>query len=320
MSKKKGDSKKRRTDELPLVSMGSGSSMEQIMRDIQKMLDESGAETVEEANALLQEMMASGGRPAQPTNLTALERAQSIMYQAWEARSKSQAVKLAKKALEISADCADAYVLLAQANAGSLEEAKELYEKGVEAGRRAIGADFDDFVGEFWGFLETRPYMRAREGLASCLWMLGEKTQAIEHSREMLRLNPNDNQGIRYILLDWLLETDQWDEAEKLLKRYKDDWSAQWHYNQALCIFRREGASKKANKELQKALDHNAFVPPYLLGHKKLPKHMPDYVSPGQDNEAVDYAVDGVSIWGRNKAALEWLQKMVDEYKPKSPW
>jgi tetratricopeptide (TPR) repeat protein len=319
MSKKKGVSKKRRTDDPPLISIGSGSSMEQIMRDVQKMLDESGVETVEEANVLLQEMMASGGRPAQPTNLTALERAQDVMYKAWEAHSRSQAVNLAKKALEISADCADAYVLLAQANTKRVEEAKELYEKGVEAGRRAIGPEFEDLVGEFWGFLETRPYMRAREGLASCLWMLGEKTQAIEHCREMLRLNPNDNQGIRYVLLDWLLETEQWDEAEKLLKQYKDDVASGWVYPQAFLLFRKEGASKKANKALQKAMDYNAFVPLYLLGKKKFPKQMPAYVGFGDENEAVDYAVEGIQVWRKNPAALEWLQKMVDEYQPKSP-
>jgi hypothetical protein len=61
-------------------------------------------------------------------------------------------------------------------------------------------------------------------------------------------------------------------------------------------------------------------VPPYLLGQKKLPKYMPNYISPGREDEAIDYAVDGISIWSRDKGALEWLQKMVDEYKPKSCW
>jgi tetratricopeptide (TPR) repeat protein len=319
MSKKKSDRKEKGTA-LPSDNADPRQMMEQVMRDIQKMFDEHGVESVEEANALMQDIMASGGRPPHSTNRSALERAQDMMYRAWEARSKSQAVKLARKALEISPDCADAYVLLAQATARTAQETKALYEKGVEAGKRAIGAEFDDLVGEFWGFLETRPYMRAREGLAYTLWELGEKQQAIEHYRDMLRLNPNDNQGIRDVLLDCLLELEQWDDAEKLLKKYKDDWSARWFYTQAFCTLRREGASKKADKQLQKAMDQNQFVPPYLLGKKKLPKQLPAFISPGREDEAVHYAVSAVSIWGKSPTALQWLQKMVDEYKPKPPW
>src|SRR5665213_1676044 len=44
----------------------------------------------------------------------------------------------------------------------------------------------------------------------------------------MLRLNPGDNQGVRYILLNWLLaEPDRRNDVSKLLKKY-DDASAEW--------------------------------------------------------------------------------------------
>src|SRR5215217_8161002 len=93
--------------------------------------------------------------------------------------------------LKVSPDCADAYVLLAEEDAGSLEEARELYQKGVEAGERALGREtFEEEAGHFWGILETRPYMRARQGLAVCLRELGEREEAIEDYREMLYLNP----------------------------------------------------------------------------------------------------------------------------------
>jgi tetratricopeptide (TPR) repeat protein len=85
--------------------------------------------------------------------------------------------------------------------------ARDLYEMGVRAGERALGEEFfTEEVGNFWGILETRPYMRAREGLANALWALGERDQALAHYREMLELNPVDNQGVRYELADCLLE------------------------------------------------------------------------------------------------------------------
>lgn len=55
-------------------------------------------------------------------------------------------------------------------------------------------------VGHFWGLLETRPYLRTRLGLAHALWTAGRRAEAVQHLQDMLRLNPNDNQGVRYTL------------------------------------------------------------------------------------------------------------------------
>ncbi|HXY17585.1 MAG TPA: tetratricopeptide repeat protein [Gaiellaceae bacterium] len=76
----------------------------------------------------------------------------------------------------------------------------------VAAGERALGPRiFAEGAGYFWGLVETRPYMRARAALAALLWKLGRREEALEHARELLRLNPNDNQGIRYQQAKWLL-------------------------------------------------------------------------------------------------------------------
>src|SRR3546814_19715015 len=80
--------------------------------------------------------------------------------------------------------------------AGSQQDALALYRQGVEAGERALGDEFEGLSGHFWGFLQTRPYMRARAGLAITLWRLGDQQAAIDHYRAMLILNPNDNPEI----------------------------------------------------------------------------------------------------------------------------
>jgi tetratricopeptide (TPR) repeat protein len=123
------------------------------------------------------------------------------MYQAWDQAEPRKRIALASKAPTISPLCADAYVLLAEEKAKSAKEALEYYRKGVDAGSRALGTKaFNEYEGHFWGFLETRPYMRARAGLAATLDALGDVEAAIGHYRDMLRLNPGDNQGIRYVL------------------------------------------------------------------------------------------------------------------------
>jgi len=103
----------------------------------------------------------------------ATAKAQDVMYEAWERTTSRSRIALARKALGISPLCADAYVLLAE-EARSVEEARDYYAKGVEAGELALGPRrFKQYAGHFWGFLETRPYMRARAGLASTLLQLG---------------------------------------------------------------------------------------------------------------------------------------------------
>ena len=149
--------------------------------------------------------LAQLGWGVDPSESSAVREAQSIMYDAWDNPDAKMRIRLAKKALKVSPDCADAYVLLAEEEARSVRKSMALFQQGVEAGRRALGEDFfqdEENIGHFWGIIETRPYMRAFAGLANSLWQMGNKEQAELHYREMLRLNPGDNQGIRFVLLE----------------------------------------------------------------------------------------------------------------------
>lgn len=238
---------------------------------------------------------------------TEADQAQAIMYDAWDAPARQQAVALARKALSISPDCADAYVLLAQETANSLDEEIQLYLRGVQAGEKALGKKtFKEDAGYFWGLLETRPYMRARAGLAECLWLAGQREEAVEHWKDMLRLNPNDNQGIRYILLPHLIELGS-DDAGTLYEQYRDDGSAFWVYSKALLDFRAQGDSPSVNKSLAQALLRNRHVPAYLLGRKKMPRSLPDYYGLGDQNEAVVYTDGCKAAWDATPGALDWL-------------
>jgi tetratricopeptide (TPR) repeat protein len=238
----------------------------------------------------------------------ATARAQELIFQAWES-PPPRALALARRALEVSADCADAYCILAQ-SARSLPEAIELYRQGVAAGERALGAEaFVTDVGHFWGLLETRPYMRARAGLAASLWAADARAEAVEHYRDMLRLNPGDNQGIRYVLLGCLLQTKAWAEAERLYAAHEDDPMATWAYARALLDFQRLGDAPAARKALSKALAANPHVPAYVLGKKKIPSTLPDYHGLGDENEAILYAADHQPAWGVVPGALAWMRE-----------
>jgi tetratricopeptide (TPR) repeat protein len=240
-----------------------------------------------------------------------LNQAQQLMYQAWEERNPARRIILAHEALTISPHCTDAYVLLAEEEADTLARALEYYQKGVTAAEKALGKKyFKENEGHFWGLLETRPYMRARQGLANTLWELGRKEEALGHFRDMLRLNPGDNQGIRYTLLNLLLTLNRETEAQALLDEY-DDGMAEWLYTRALLAFRHGGAGPRANSALQEALQTNAHVPAYLTGRQRIPVKLPSYVTWGGDDEAVHYASSYLPYWRRTPGAIEWLQTFV---------
>ena len=177
------------------------------------------------ARRMMERTMKQFGASLSGGGETPLDRAQELVYEAFEAEDPRRQTVLAREALQISPDCADAYVLLAE-QAASAEEAVELYRQGLAAGQRAIGEqEFRELEGDFWGVLETRPYMRAKLGLAQTLWDIGRREEAVAHYRDMLRLNPNDNQGVRYQLSDCLLDLEQHDELEQLLHQYQgEDW------------------------------------------------------------------------------------------------
>jgi len=239
----------------------------------------------------------------------AIDAAQDIMYDAWDASDQKRRIALAKKALELSPLCADAYVLLAQETARDLDETIDIYRHGVEAGEKALGkAAFREDVGHFWGLIETRPYMRARHGLAQTLWDKGLRDEAMTHYRDMLRLNPNDNQGIRYLLIDCLLILGRDGEAAKLIKRYKEDGSAAWSWSRALLAFRRSGDCLESRRALSEAIDDNTHVAALLLGDKKMPRQLPAYIGMGDKNEAVAYVHSAAEPWATTPGAVTWLK------------
>ena len=99
---------------------------------------------------------------------------------------------------------------------------------------------FAEDAGDFWLIFETRPYMRARAALAAVLWRLGRHEEAVEHQRELMRLNPRDNQGLRYRQADWLLELESYDELDQLFAANAGDGNAPgFMYTRALAAFAR---------------------------------------------------------------------------------
>jgi hypothetical protein len=281
--------------------------LERSTRDLRTLLDrgEDPFVDLDVDGILLRPEGALAGPSARPE--TPEGRAEELLDRAYAARGW-RAVVLARQALEVWPDCADAYNLLA-GRAPDPESGVRLFELGVAAGERALGpAAFAEAAGHFWGVVETRPYMRARQGLAELLVETKRLAEAVEHFQEMLRLNPGDNQGVRHSLVNVLIALDRDAEAWELLDRYPEDRLALLEYPRALLRFRREGDSPGARKALQRAVRSNRFVPGLLLHTRDLPPPT-GFSSPGREDEAVLYHVLSCDGWSGTAGALGWLRQ-----------
>ena len=247
----------------------------------------------------------------------ALHDAQNLIYDAWEQTTVRGSASLARKALAICPLCADAFNILAD-QATDPEKRLELCNLAMAAGELGLGPErFEEMAGEFWGWLETRPYMRARSLLALTLLELGRDAEAAEHIRAMLTLNPNDNQGNRYLLHDILLNADDTKGLKKLIREYKGEWSPRWLYTQALLAYR-DGKSETAatRKLVSEAIECNKYVIDLLSGARK-PGRQFDMVAVGSPEEADEYVEHCGAAWAKVPGAIEWLTHR--ERKPSKP-
>ncbi|MEA1875072.1 MAG: tetratricopeptide repeat protein [Bacteroidota bacterium] len=264
-----------------------------------------GFETVDEINDFLQNMQGQSLDDL-PERSDKKGRSQDLVYEAYE-QSVSKGKKLVKQALELDPNNADAYNYLASIEK-DIEGAMKMFEKAIKAGEKTLGKKFfKEEKGYFWGMIETRPYMRAKAGLADCLYAKKEIDKAIDIYEEMLELNPSDNQGIRYFLSTLLLSKNDLTKFKLFVENNEEEDCAVWNYNNALYHFKKSGQTAKSNKELLKAYESNEYVIDYMLGIKKMPNEQPQYIGIGDENEAISYVNGAWNIWDKSEEALDWL-------------
>ncbi len=234
--------------------------------------------------------------------------ARELVYEAWERGDPHERTGLAQRALKLDPNCIDAYVVLGDSSE-YLDEAVSNYFQAVSVGKEVLGAKFfKENIGRFWALLDSRPYMRALAGLQESSWELGRHAEAIQICRDMLRLNENDNQGMRYVLAGYLARRSKFAELEEFMEQgpYANDCAAPWCYTRALVWFLKEGDSPRSMEMLKRAFQTNKFVPDYLVKGFRSKRH-PDRLTMGGEDEAQYYAHEMSAVWRRCKGSLDWM-------------
>lgn len=239
--------------------------------------------------------------------------ADEIVNDAWDAETPAQMVKLARKALAVDLNAIDAYNILG-IHASALAERIALFREAVRIGENLFSPAFADDEMDWWGYLGTRPWMRAQHNLGLALIEAGDTDDVIVIFKRLLALNPNDNQGIRILLLMIAAETGDYGQCKILFADYEEDGSIEFAATKLLVDI---ATRKKIDYAAHfKAIDDsNKHLLPLLntaARSGKWPKRpTADMVTWGGKDAASIYLHEFKAAWQRNP---KFLARFAEEY------
>ena len=285
---------------------------ERSMREIHALLEGQQFDNIDQVNARLQELTL-GGRISDIAGAWKRDdpkwRAQQLAYDALETDSLEEALRLCNEAVRLDPDCIDAQRLMVSVAPMSPEKRLFLMRDVVARAERILGERFfEENAGHFWGIIETRPYMRAKQHLGELLAEAGDIEAAIAVFERMLELNTNDNQGMRYPLLGLYLTVSRLEGVRDVMSRYQEE-KVMGSFAWARVLERwLAGELDEAQAALAQARKVNAFVEPYASGARAIPQQTPEFYRPGDDSEAQVCACELAPAWRRHAGFRQWLR------------
>ena len=323
MGKRKKKQNKRPINEkpkdkpLPPVIDFSAFQTERMTRSLEKAMQEQNLDNIDDINAFLDKTINSQSLDQLQTNLSAVEKAQELAYQSMDCESDTKALKLARQALKLDPDCLDANVQVALLTSKDQLDIRERLKHAIKRHENKISHEFiQENMGHFWGIVETRPYMRTILLLAQTNISLRAIGDAIMQLEYMLSLNPNDNQGVRDILVGLYLEIGNLKSARHLMNQYP--------YDKKMAVFAWARVLERflANRldhsytAFKKAMKINPYVADYLTGQAIAPPPQ-NYYTPGEESEASMCFTLLFQAWLNHPGANMWLCEIFDRWNTK---
>lgn len=161
-------------------------------------------------------------------------------------------------------DFIDAHAHLAYAwiEQGKPKKALDASLAGLARAHRLIP---EGFAGRIeWGHLENRPYLRAMHGAVLGYMRLRRHKEAAAVVERMLALNPNDNQGVRYLLGSELIRAGEPDRAKAVIEAECSNYPP-YHYELAL-LHLQTGQWVAAATALRRGFCANPYIAEVLGG------------------------------------------------------
>ncbi len=247
----------------------------------------------------------------EPVQIPAEDEMQScdLFDMAMETEETEDAVEYLLKSLNLDPTNVDAHLQLLELAFIDDEYQIPILEKLEAIARQKLGEDLlSNANGHFWGMIETRPYMRVLGSLASECHYQGFLDEAVAYWEQMLTLNKNDNQGVRYHLLLTYLALGKLKKADKIFNQYDEvALSCCFSWGNVLRHFL---AHKKdlALEALKSARKQNKYMESFIKGTRKPPMELPDRYAPGSREEAICFVDYMITAWEPFPKAIKWLK------------
>lgn len=237
-------------------------------------------------------------------------KAMDMLDQAYETEDPDDTVELLLGALEY--DPANVDVHLEFLDQSFLEDQHliPILQRLKKIAQKKLGAPlFKEGVGQFWLMHETRPYMRVCHALADEYFLQDQYTKAIKEWEDMLRLNPNDNQGARDPLLMCYLVKGLHKKAEALFDQYDEvGLSCCFSWGKVLHCFN-QGDIDAAEESLKAARKQNKYMEGFIKGTRKYSGTEQSHYALGSLEEAEIHADTIIDTWDKFPDAIEWLKQ-----------
>ena len=185
------------------------------------------------------------------------EKIYDYLEMAFETEDDSKRLKYAKEVLKMDKDNLDAEYLIASTDAKDSIDMLNRLEKILKHGNEIMereGFMDEENIGEFWEIVETRPYIRIKQSYAEVLAENGMMKKAVKEYEEILKLNENDNLGVRFRLMSLYAFFEDEENALKLYKKYNGQNSVQMLLPISVLYFKKGEFAKSLNylKKIEK--------------------------------------------------------------------
>lgn len=151
-----------------------------------------------------------------------LYEADEYYFDALETNDLDKQEELLEKCLALNPDHLDANILMIINNLPPYFAVPRLQELERAEKRKLKKEDLYE-PGRMYGIFETRPYMRCLIHIAQSACDAGMYKIALKYYELILKLNPNDNMGVRYVIPGLYLYYDKRKSLEKLIDFYQEE-------------------------------------------------------------------------------------------------
>lgn len=175
---------------------------------------------------------------------------------------------------------------------GLKDMASEFYEKAYKLASALIPSGFKGQIP--WLEVDNRPFLRIAHGRLLCLMHEGNGRAAQALANKLLRWNPMDNQGVRFLMGDIKFIQGDAPGAMKHYLKHADDQPVHW-YQAALIAFRDEDFVS-ACTYLRKGIACNPYVAEGILGRTQFADH---FYWHGTNLVNAEAAIEYLESWPR---------------------